>query len=224
MPVQNVCVPNFRRATLDGSGTLSVCLTCGGDGCKLCRFSETIPCLACGGDGCGLCRYADCAVCLGTSSSPKNVPVSLHCGHTFCKNCLQTHLHTQLEAGQLVSCPVCRKEFGHEDIMASGCEPKPIKQTVAVDHELDARIFHVESTFRRAARQGHWRLCPACGVGIAKEGGCRRMQCRCGHRFHWRSAPLVEPCTSIHCNQTGYHVHGCTLTLLLVARQSRRAS
>jgi len=150
----------------------------------------------------------------GTSSSNKNVPVSLRCGHTFCKTCLQTHMHTQLNVSQPVLCPVCRSEFGDEDITALYCKPKVIMQTRAANfHELDARC--VERSFRRAARQGHWRSCPACGIGIAKDGGCRRMQCRrCGHSFSWSSAPRMKPCIGLHCNQTGVHVHGCTLLLL----------
>jgi len=173
--------------------------------------SAPIACLACGGDGCGLCRFADCALCLGTSSSNKNVPVSLQCGHTFCKTCLQTHVHTQLDVRQSVSCPVCRSELGDEDITALDCKLKLIKQSGATDfHELDAQFLHAQRAFRRAACQGHWKLCPACGVAIAKDGGCDRMQCRCGHRFSWRSAQQVEPCRSIHLNQTGVHAWGHT--------------
>lgn len=32
-----------------------------------------------------------------------------------------------------------------------------------------------------------FKQCPACNILISKEGGCRYVQCGCGHEFNWRS-------------------------------------
>ncbi|XP_075129731.1 E3 ubiquitin-protein ligase TRIM39-like [Leptodactylus fuscus] len=48
----------------------------------------------------------DCSICLSTYT----YPVTLRCGHNFCRDCIGQVLNTQDEFG-VYSCPECREEF-----------------------------------------------------------------------------------------------------------------
>ncbi|KAM9329463.1 uncharacterized protein PAF06_002820 [Gastrophryne carolinensis] len=51
-------------------------------------------------------RELECSICLGVYTDP----VTLKCGHNFCRVCIDCVLETQEEAGGY-SCPECREEF-----------------------------------------------------------------------------------------------------------------
>ena len=48
------------------------------------------------------------------------------------------------------------------------------------------------------ARLHHTKLCPNCGMGICKNGGCDHMRCACGHRFNWSQAQVEVPCNCLN--------------------------
>ncbi|XP_068099849.1 E3 ubiquitin-protein ligase TRIM39-like [Hyperolius riggenbachi] len=48
-----------------------------------------------------------CSICLSLYTEP----VTLTCGHSFCRNCIETVLGTQKASGKVYSCPECRKEY-----------------------------------------------------------------------------------------------------------------
>ncbi|XP_069807011.1 E3 ubiquitin/ISG15 ligase TRIM25-like [Dendropsophus ebraccatus] len=54
----------------------------------------------------GLGRNLKCSICLKLYTDP----VTLRCGHDFCRGCIDHHLNRQDGAG-VYSCPVCREEF-----------------------------------------------------------------------------------------------------------------
>ncbi|XP_048816439.1 E3 ubiquitin/ISG15 ligase TRIM25-like [Lagopus muta] len=60
------------------------------------------------GASCSLEDELSCSICL---SLYKN-PVSLRCGHSFCKQCVQKVLSTQQQDKAPYSCPLCRVELG----------------------------------------------------------------------------------------------------------------
>lgn len=168
-----------------------------------------IPCLACAGGGCRHCQSANCAICL--CSSDRSSSLSLQCGHTFCAKCLQKHAQTQLDAGRAIWCPLCCKELCHEDVATLGFDPKRAREAVvALCRERDAQSRLAQHAFRSAARDGHWKLCPRCQAPIIKDGGGDQVRCRCGHRFSWEAAQMVEPCRRIHWNEHGIHAWGHT--------------
>ncbi|XP_068102634.1 E3 ubiquitin-protein ligase TRIM39-like [Hyperolius riggenbachi] len=48
-----------------------------------------------------------CSICLILYTEP----VTLTCGHSFCRDCIVTVLETQKASGKVYSCPECRKEY-----------------------------------------------------------------------------------------------------------------
>ncbi|XP_068102631.1 E3 ubiquitin-protein ligase TRIM39-like [Hyperolius riggenbachi] len=48
-----------------------------------------------------------CSICLSLYTEP----VTLTCGHSFCRDCIATVLETQKASGNVYSCPECRKEY-----------------------------------------------------------------------------------------------------------------
>ncbi|KAM9313164.1 E3 ubiquitin-protein ligase TRIM39-like [Gastrophryne carolinensis] len=54
----------------------------------------------------GLREELECSICLSVYTDP----VTLKCGHNFCRNCIVRVLETQEEAA-VYSCPQCREEF-----------------------------------------------------------------------------------------------------------------
>ncbi|XP_075132593.1 E3 ubiquitin/ISG15 ligase TRIM25-like [Leptodactylus fuscus] len=54
----------------------------------------------------GLEKELECSICLSLYTDP----VTLRCGHNFCRVCIDQHLNTQ-EGSGAYSCPECREEF-----------------------------------------------------------------------------------------------------------------
>lgn len=137
--------------------------------------------------------------------------MTLQCGHTFCQKCIQKHAQSQLHHNSAILCPLCCNDVCVEDVEALGFEPEAATKTLAVCcHHRDEQCRLAERAFRRAACKGHWKLCPECGVAIAKDGGCNQMRCRCGHIFSWKTAQPVVPCRTLHWNEAGIHAWGHT--------------
>ncbi|XP_068102623.1 E3 ubiquitin-protein ligase TRIM39-like [Hyperolius riggenbachi] len=54
-----------------------------------------------------------CSICLSLYTEP----VTLTCGHNFCRNCIVTALETQEESGRMYSCPECRAEYPNHPLL-----------------------------------------------------------------------------------------------------------
>ncbi|KAM6357483.1 E3 ubiquitin/ISG15 ligase TRIM25-like isoform 4-T4 [Alca torda] len=60
------------------------------------------------GGGASLEDELSCPICLCLYRNP----VSLSCGHSFCKQCIQKALGAQQQSGALYSCPMCKLQLG----------------------------------------------------------------------------------------------------------------
>ncbi|XP_063205085.1 E3 ubiquitin/ISG15 ligase TRIM25-like isoform X1 [Chroicocephalus ridibundus] len=60
------------------------------------------------GGGASLEDELSCPICLCLYRNP----VSLSCGHSFCKQCIQKALGAQHQSGALYSCPMCKLQLG----------------------------------------------------------------------------------------------------------------
>jgi len=153
----------------------------------------------------------ECAICLGTGEEP---PVQLHCGHSFCADCLRKHIAMEITARRTPWCPLCRcklltseiqsfypQAFSREDMNEDQAAP------AAPPPPLSARE---QRNFRRTARRQHLKKCPNCSAPIQKNGGCDHMNCTCGHRFNWSEAHTVVPCRRVHRKPNGFSLWGTT--------------
>uniref|UniRef100_A0A3Q3ELQ8 RING-type domain-containing protein n=1 Tax=Kryptolebias marmoratus TaxID=37003 RepID=A0A3Q3ELQ8_KRYMA len=48
-----------------------------------------------------------CAICLDRFK----IPVTIPCGHTFCKDCINAHWDTKIQSGIGPQCPICNEKF-----------------------------------------------------------------------------------------------------------------
>ena len=52
-------------------------------------------------------KVTECSICLERYNNSKKIPKVLHCGHTFCQECL---LKTKKNSDNILECPICRKK------------------------------------------------------------------------------------------------------------------
>lgn len=72
-------------------------------------FATTAAMAGIGGAGSVLELELSCPVCLSTFQDP----VSLGCGHCFCKSCISEALSHQREQGRGYTCPMCQAHYDH---------------------------------------------------------------------------------------------------------------
>ena len=58
-------------------------------------------------------KVTECSICLERYNTKNKTPKILHCGHTFCKECLY---NSKKKSNNILSCPICRKKELFEDI------------------------------------------------------------------------------------------------------------
>ncbi|XP_068102625.1 E3 ubiquitin-protein ligase TRIM39-like [Hyperolius riggenbachi] len=89
-----------------------------------------------------------CSICLSLYTEP----VTLTCGHSFCRDCIVTVLETQKASGKVYSCPECRAEYPNhplleknrkltnivENFMAMQQEKAEVRCTFCVDVPVSA--------------------------------------------------------------------------------------
>ncbi|XP_068091083.1 E3 ubiquitin/ISG15 ligase TRIM25-like [Hyperolius riggenbachi] len=88
---------------MNGMLGVAVCSTCAGGEASAGQQPETITLRMASAD---LRKELDCSICLSIYTDP----VTLRCGHNFCRLCIDQVLDTQEGAG-VYSCPECREEF-----------------------------------------------------------------------------------------------------------------
>lgn len=58
-------------------------------------------------------KVTECSICLERYNTSNKIPKIMHCGHTFCKECL---IKSKNNSDNILSCPVCRKKELFNDI------------------------------------------------------------------------------------------------------------
>lgn len=63
-------------------------------------------------------KVTECSICFERYNNNKKIPKILHCGHTFCKNCLNDMKN---KYNNILECPICRKKelFSNVDDLAT---------------------------------------------------------------------------------------------------------
>ncbi|XP_073435928.1 E3 ubiquitin/ISG15 ligase TRIM25-like [Dendrobates tinctorius] len=75
----------------------------------------------------------NCSICMGVYTDP----VTLRCGHNFCRGCIELELDSQQESG-MYTCPECRKRFHERPTLQRPinlCHPVECPSMSHEDHE-----------------------------------------------------------------------------------------
>uniref|UniRef100_A0A3B3V0T7 RING-type domain-containing protein n=1 Tax=Poecilia latipinna TaxID=48699 RepID=A0A3B3V0T7_9TELE len=87
----------------------------------------------------GVClEEFSCSICLDLLKNPVTIP----CGHSFCKNCIKNYWDEDKDQKKIYTCPQCRKEFKPSPVlkknMTLAALPEDLKknglQAAAADH------------------------------------------------------------------------------------------
>ncbi|XP_063794949.1 E3 ubiquitin/ISG15 ligase TRIM25-like [Pseudophryne corroboree] len=126
-------------------------------------------------------RELDCSICLNIYTDP----VTLRCGHNFCRVCIDHVLDTQEESGAF-TCPECRAEYPDR--------PAP---------EINRKLCNIAERVRSIPEEGTGVFCTYCvhsQVPVLKTClKCEASLCDIHWRTHNKSAEhvLVDPTTSL---------------------------
>ncbi|XP_068102549.1 E3 ubiquitin-protein ligase TRIM39-like [Hyperolius riggenbachi] len=132
----------------------------------------------------------NCSICLSLYTEP----VSLRCGHYFCRGCLVTVLDTQEETG-VYSCPECREEYPQRPLL-----------------EKNRKLSNIVESFRSTTTiQEHPEvLCTYCDVPTPAAKSCLLCEasfCDKHLRSHSKSAEhiLTEPTVTFEDRKCSLH-------------------
>ncbi|XP_018428879.1 PREDICTED: E3 ubiquitin-protein ligase Midline-1-like [Nanorana parkeri] len=132
----------------------------------------------------------DCSICLGIYTDP----VTLPCGHNFCKGCITMLLEKQKESG-VYSCPECREEF---------------KEMTSLLRNIT--LCNIAERFLSAqpALNGNEVFCTYCDSSVPAVKTCLLCEASlCGkHLKKHRNSPehvLVDPTTSLENRKCPIH-------------------
>ncbi|XP_043405605.1 RING finger protein 112 isoform X3 [Chelonia mydas] len=130
-----------------------------------------------------------CSICLNVFSDP----VSIECGHNFCRGCLLTHWSEGSVQGHL--CPECRAPFSRDRMIPDtrvknlvekitkpqqeepepqgpGAQPEPGGPVQLVRLDEEENLILDEEALRRCLEQGGVGNSPVCVVSIVGEQRC----------------------------------------------------
>lgn len=119
-----------------------------------------------------------CAICLECF----NCPVTIPCGHTFCKNCINMHWDAKSKFNIGPQCPICNKNFSSRPILnrntslsvlteaanstASSCREPQVR---AGEGGKAVRLCHRhKKPFVYYCRQDKMPVCCQCGIAECK--------------------------------------------------------
>ncbi|XP_073423528.1 E3 ubiquitin-protein ligase TRIM39-like [Dendrobates tinctorius] len=92
----------------------------------------------------GLEKQLDCSICLSLYADP----VTLSCGHNFCRDCIDQVLNTQDGSG-VYSCPECREEFQERPTLRRNITLSNLLENLLSNHgdyALNLYTYCVDST------------------------------------------------------------------------------
>ncbi|XP_069821338.1 E3 ubiquitin/ISG15 ligase TRIM25-like [Dendropsophus ebraccatus] len=84
----------------------------------------------------GLGKELECSICLSLYTGP----VTLRCGHNFCRDCIHQVLNTQDGAGGY-SCPECREEFQERPTLQKNITLCNVVEDFHSSHREETKIF-----------------------------------------------------------------------------------
>ncbi|XP_066433645.1 E3 ubiquitin-protein ligase TRIM7-like [Eleutherodactylus coqui] len=104
----------------------------------------------------------DCSICLSLYTDP----VSLRCGHNFCRSCIVSALDAQ-EAAGVYSCPDCREESPQRPALEKKRKPANIvERFLSSQPDMESRIF---CTYCIKSPIPAVRTCLHCEVSMCQE-------------------------------------------------------
>ncbi|XP_063785489.1 E3 ubiquitin/ISG15 ligase TRIM25-like [Pseudophryne corroboree] len=123
----------------------------------------------------------DCSICLSTYTDP----VTLRCGHNFCRDCIDHMLDAQKESGEY-SCPDCRAEYQERPALEKNRKLCNIAEHVRSIPEEETGVF---CTYCVQSPVPALKSCIKCEASL----------CDTHWRTHNKSAEhvLVDPTTSL---------------------------
>ncbi|XP_073492363.1 tripartite motif-containing protein 6-like [Aquarana catesbeiana] len=137
----------------------------------------------------GLREELSCSICLSLYKEP----VSLKCGHNFCRDCIVTVLDTQEKKATSYSCPECRKKY---------TERPPL--------EKNRKLCNIVDNFRSAQQEDTEVSCTYCVHPVPATKTCLHCEasfCDMHLRNHSKSADhiLIDPTTSFEDRKCSIH-------------------
>ncbi|MEE6522267.1 hypothetical protein FKM82_020712 [Ascaphus truei] len=125
-----------------------------------------------------------CPVCLSTYQDP----VSLSCGHSFCRDCIHKALTSQRDQDRAYSCPMCQAEYEEFPELQRNFQLCSIVQTVSDLHKKGSRDSSVLCSYCLGDPFPAVKTCLNCEVSLCLQHL---------ERHNKKSHVLVEPTESI---------------------------
>ncbi|MEE6476500.1 hypothetical protein FKM82_011101 [Ascaphus truei] len=125
-----------------------------------------------------------CPVCLSTYQDP----VSLSCGHSFCRECIHKVLVSQRDQDRAYSCPMCQAEYVEFPELQRNFQLCSIVQTVSDLHKEGSGDSSVFCSYCLGDPFPAVKTCLNCEVSLCLEHL---------ERHHNKSHVLVEPTESV---------------------------
>ncbi|CAN2387185.1 RING, partial [Pristimantis euphronides] len=134
----------------------------------------------------------DCSICLSTYTDP----VTLRCGHNFCRVCIDQFLDTQDESG-VYSCPECRVKCLERPMLEKNCKLGNIVERFLSTQPRQEEITGIRCTYCIHSPVPAVRSCLMCEASL----------CDNHLRVHSKSAEhvLTDPTTSLENKKCPIH-------------------
>ncbi|XP_073400348.1 E3 ubiquitin/ISG15 ligase TRIM25-like [Dendrobates tinctorius] len=140
----------------------------------------------------GLEKELECSTCL----TPYTDPVTLRCGHNFCRDCIDQVLNTQDVSG-VYSCPECREGFQERPTLKKNITLCNVVENVRSTHPPQEEITGIRCTYCVDSPVPAVRSCLHCEASL----------CDNHLRIHSKGAEhvLTDPSTSLETRKCSVH-------------------
>ncbi|KAM5158160.1 LOW QUALITY PROTEIN: E3 ubiquitin/ISG15 ligase TRIM25-like [Mantella aurantiaca] len=136
-------------------------------------------------------KEVDCTICLNTYTDP----VTLNCGHNFCRVCIDYVLDTQ-DGSEFYSCPQCRKRFRSRPTLQRNITLRDMVENFCSAH-LDQEKMGIKCTYCIHSPVPAVKFCLLCEASL----------CNDHLKVHSKSPEhvLTEPTTSMEKRKCSVH-------------------